>query len=362
MVRKFNFNPGPATLPYSVLEKAHSEFLDFKNSGMSLMEMSHRSKNFDAILENTKNNLRTILSVPEDYEIIFMGGGASTQFAMIPMNFLGADQTADYVNTGVWSTRAIKEGKLFGKVNIAASSEETKFDRIPTEFNFSENATYVHITTNNTIYGTQYKTFPNVGNVPLLADASSDFMSTKIDISKFSIMYAGAQKNAGPAGVTVIIIKKSMLDRVVDRPIPTMLKYSTHVSKNSLYNTPPVYPIYMVGLVAEWILEQGGIEKIQAMNEAKAKLVYDVMDEMGDYYHGTVQKDSRSLMNIPFRLSSEDLEKKFLAESAEKNLHGLKGHRDVGGIRASIYNAMPIEGVEALATFMKEFAAANPKA
>lgn len=362
MDRKFNFNPGPAILPLEVLETAGRDFVNYKGLGMSMLELSHRSKDFEKVLTKAKADITEILGIPEGYEIIFVGGGASTQFAMVPMNFLAEGKSADYVDTGTWSSKAIKEAKLFGNVNIAASSKEQKFDHIPTTFDFKADAAYVHITSNNTIYGTQYKTFPETGNVPLIADMSSDFMSHTFDVSKFSMIYAGAQKNAGPAGVTVVIIKKDMLEKVVDRPIPTMLKYSTHVDNNSLYNTPPVFNIYIVGLVAEWILKQGGLSKIQEINEAKGKLLYDLIDAMPEYYRGTVQKDSRSLMNATFRLPSEELEAKFIEEAKGKNLVGLKGHRSVGGIRVSMYNAMPYEGIETLCAFMKEFAAANPKA
>ncbi|NUM33556.1 MAG: 3-phosphoserine/phosphohydroxythreonine transaminase [Candidatus Brocadiae bacterium] len=362
MVRKFNFNPGPGVLPFSVLQKVQAEFTDYRGVGMSIVEMSHRSKEFEAILAHVKQNFKDILGIPEGYEIIFVGGGASLQFAMIPMNFLGKDQVADYVNTGEWARRAIKEAKLFGKVHVAGDTESDNYTHLPSELVFSSNAQYLHLTSNNTIFGTQWPSYPETGNVPLIVDMSSDFMSRKVDVKKYAMIYAGAQKNIGPAGVTAVIIRKDMLDKVVNREIPTMMQYKTHVENNSLYNTPPVFSIYMVDLVTEWIKEMGGLQKIEEMNDKKAKMIYDIMDSMPDFYKGTVtQKEHRSKMNITFRLPSEDLEKKFEKEATAKNLFGLKGHRSVGGMRASVYNAFPIEGVEELCKFMKEFAANNRK-
>ena len=359
MVRKFNFNPGPATLPLSVLEKVQAEFLDFKNAGMSIVEISHRSKEFEALLEHAKATLKEIMGIPDTHDTIFVGGGASLQFAMIPMNFLGENECADYVNTGEWSQRAIKEARAFGKVNLAACSEADKFSYIPNQFNFSPEARYLHITSNNTIFGTQWPSFPEAGQVPMFVDMSSDFLSRRLDVNKFSLIYAGAQKNAGPAGVTIIILRKDMLGRVVSRKIPTMLQYKTHLENNSLYNTPPVFAIYMCSLVFDWIKEIGGLEKVEEINEKKARLLYDTIDGMPEYYKGTVQKESRSRMNVTFRLPSEELEKKFVSEASKLNLHGLKGHRSVGGIRVSMYNALPLEGIEKLTAFMKEFAATN---
>ena len=359
MVRKFNFNPGPATLPLSVLEKVKAEFVDYHEVGMSIVEMSHRSTEFEAILKHAKDSMRQIVGIPDSYEIIFLGGGASLQFAMIPMNFLAEDKTADYVCTGEWAQRAIKEAKLFGKVNTAGSSETEKFSYIPTELKLTSDASYVHITSNNTIFGTQWASYPEVGSVPLICDMSSDFISRKIDVNKFDLIYAGAQKNVGPAGATVVVIKKSLLEKVVKRPIPTMLQYKTHVDNNSLYNTPPVFPIYVIDFVMDWVKEIGGIEKVEEINDKKAKLLYDTIDELSQFYLGTVKKDSRSKMNITFRLPSEELEKKFISEAAKQNLYGLKGHRSVGGVRASLYNAFPLEGVEKLTQFMKEFYTKN---
>lgn len=361
MVRKFNFNPGPATLPLSVLQKIQAEFIDYHGIGMSIVEMSHRSKEFEAILQHTKQNLRDILGIPETHEIIFLGGGASLQFAMVPMNFLGKDQTADYVNTGEWAKRAIKEAKLFGKVNLAGDTEVANFTYLPSELKFLPEARYVHITSNNTIYGTQWPGYPETGQVPLFVDMSSDFMSRRVDVSKCALIYAGAQKNAGPAGVTIIIIRKDMLSRVVAREIPTMMQYKIHVENNSLYNTPPTFAVYMVDLVTDWIKEMGGLKKVEEVNNQKAKLIYDTIDSMPDFYKGTVKKEHRSKMNITFRLPSEDLENKFCKEAEAKNFYGLKGHRSVGGMRASVYNAFPLEGAEKLCQFMKEFAIKNKK-
>ena len=360
MTRKFNFNPGPATLPLSVLEKVHGEFLDYQGKGMSIVEISHRSPEFDAILKKTKDNIREILELSENYEIIFIGGGASLQFAMIPMNFLAEDQSADYIDTGSWSQKAIKEAKLFGKVNIVASSENENFKHIPTALNLSSEARYLHITSNNTIFGTQWQSFPDSGQVPMLVDMSSDIFSRRFDAKKFAMIYAGAQKNAGPAGVTIVILRKDMLDRVATRKIPTMLKYKTHVDKDSTFNTPPVFAVYMVQLVTEWIKEMGGLGKIEEINRKKSALLYQTMDNMPEFYKTVVtDPQSRSHMNVTLRLPSEELEKKFIAEAASKNFHGLKGHRSVGGIRVSMYNALPMEGIEKLTEFMKEFAASN---
>ena len=273
MVRKFNFNPGPAVLPLSVLQKVQAEFNDYHGVGMSIVEMSHRSKEFEAILAHAKQNFRDILGIPETYEIIFLGGGASLQFAMIPMNFLGKDQVADYVNTGEWARRAIKEAKLFGKVHVAGDTEKENYTYLPDNLQFSKEAQYVHITSNNTIFGTQWPSYPETGDVPLIIDMSSDFMSHKIDVSKCALIYAGAQKNIGPAGVTAVIIRKDMLERLASREIPTMMQYKTHVDNNSLYNTPPVFSIYMIDLVTDWIKEMGGLAKIEEINDKKAKMI-----------------------------------------------------------------------------------------
>jgi len=329
---------------------------DFQGTGMSILEISHRSDAFEKCLARAKQNLRDIMDIPNDYEIIFVGGGASTQFAMIPMNFLGDDQTADYVCTGEWAQKAIKEAKLFGKVNTAASSEKESFRYIPKEFKFTADARYVHITTNNTVYGSQWHTFPETGAVPLFADMSSDIMSHKVDIRKFSLIYAGAQKNLGPAGVTVVIIRKNLLERVVpNRKIPTMLQYKTHVEKDSLYNTPPVFAIYVIALVTDWTKQIGGLAKIEELGQQKAKLVYDTIDAYPEFYRGMIDKDSRSKMNATFRLPTEELEKKFASEAEARGFLGLKGHRSVGGMRISMYNAMTVDGIQALCAFMHEF-------
>ncbi len=364
MGRKMNFNPGPSALPLSVLEKVRDEFLDFHGTGMSIVEISHRSKEFEATLALAKSNLRKVMSIPDTHEIIFLGGGASLQFDMVPMNFLGDNQIADYIVTGEWAQRAEKEARFFGKTNIAASSEKDKFTYIPKECKLTPNANYVHITTNNTIYGSQWKleNIPNVGNVPLIADMSSDFMSRPVDISKYSLIYAGAQKNIGPAGVTMVIICKKFLEKVVTcRKIPTMLQYKLHVDKDSLYNTPPVFAIYMLALVTDWAIQQGGIDKIQEINTKKAELLYNTIDSIPDFYKGMVEKDSRSQMNITFRVPTDELEEKFAAESKARGLIGLRGHRAIGGLRASLYNAVTLEAVQALCEFMKEFAQKNMK-
>lgn len=359
MTRKFNFNPGPATLPLSVIETVRDEFVDYKQTGMSIVEMSHRSKEFSTILKETKETLVEVMGLSSAYDVLFLGSGASMQFAMIPMNFLGENETADYVNTGTWANKAIKEAQLFGNVNVAGSSKEDNYSYIPEDLKLTPDAKYIHVTSNNTVSGTQWNKYPET-NTPLVVDMSSDIMSRKIDMNKFSLIYAGAQKNSGPAGVTLVIVRKDMLEKVVtNRKIPTMLKYQTHIEKDSSFNTPPVFPIYMVGLVAKWVKEMGGVEKIEEVNNKKANLLYDTIDSLPDFYKGTVKKSSRSFMNVTFRLPSEDLEKKFIAEAAEINLHGLKGHRSVGGIRASIYNALPLEGVEALVDFMKKFCEKN---
>lgn len=361
MPRKFNFNPGPATLPLSVLQKIQAEFLDYHGMGMSIVEMSHRSKEFEAILAHAKQNMRDILGIPATHEILFLGGGASLQFSMIPMNFLGQGETADYVNTGEWARRAIKEAKLFGKVNVAGDTEAQNYTHLPKDLKFLPDSRYIHITSNNTIFGTQWPAFPEAGKVPMFVDMSSDFMSRTVDVSKFALIYAGAQKNAGPAGVTIIILRKDLMERLAKREIPTMLQYKTHLDNDSLYNTPPTFAIYVVELVTDWIKEIGGLKKIEEVNNQKAKLIYDTIDSMPDFYRGTVQKEHRSKMNLTFRLPSEDLEKKFLKEAEAKDFYGLKGHRSVGGMRASIYNAFPLEGVEKLCAFMKEFASKNKK-
>ena len=351
--RIHNFNPGPAILPFSVLEEASKGLLELENCGMSVLEVSHRFKEYETIHAETQKDMLEIMGLGDDYKVLFLGGGASLQFTMIPMNFLSKDKTADYVNTGTWAKGAIKEAKLFGNVNIAATSDDKKYTYIPKTFKWSDNSVYAHITTNNTIEGTQFHFTPEV-KTHLFADMSSDILSMKRDFSKYSLIYAGAQKNLGPAGVTLIILKKSLIDQI-NQNLSTMLSYKTHVYKDSLNNTPPVFPVYVTGLVLKWIKSKGGLKEIEKLNRKKAELLYSCIDEFSEYYRCPVMKEDRSIMNVVFRLPSEELENKFIYEARIRNLFGLKGHRDVGGIRASIYNAFPYEGVEALVNFMKEF-------
>ena len=352
--RIYNFNAGPATLPLDVLEIVQQELLDYRGSGMSVMEISHRSPEYDDINDTCIALFREMLGLDESYQVVFMGGGASTQFALIPMNFLGEGKTAAYVDTGAWSKKAIKEAKSLGNVHLAGSSKESNFDHIPADLDIPADAAYLHVTSNNTIYGTQYQQFPDTGNVPLICDMSSDIASRRHDFKKFDMIYAGAQKNLGPAGVTVVIIKQDLLDKCADGN-PTMFNYKTHAAKKSLYNTPPAFPIYIVKLVMEWVKKQGGLEAVEKANFAKKERIYQLMDLHPDYFKGTVKLDSRSWMNITMRLPSEDLEKKFIAEAKAAGMGGLKGHRDVGGVRVSMYNAMSLEGVDKLVGFMEEF-------
>ncbi|MFH1957224.1 MAG: 3-phosphoserine/phosphohydroxythreonine transaminase [bacterium] len=351
--RLFNFNAGPSTLPVPVLEEAQKNLVEYEAEGMSILEMSHRSKPFDAIMKDTEKRVRSVMNVPDNYHVLFLQGGASLQFCMVPFNLLLNGKTADYVNTGVWSKKAIAEAKKLGQVNVAAGSDDKNFSYIPKDIKFSGGAAYAHITSNNTIFGTQWAAFPATAS-PLVADMSSDIMSRKIDVSKFGIIYAGAQKNLGPAGVTLVIIRKDLVG-LCDEKVPTMLNYKTHADKGSLFNTPPCFAIYVVQLVLKEIERLGGLGEVEKINAKKAALIYKAIDESPDFYKGTAEKDSRSKMNLTFRLPSEDLEKKFIAEGLKKKLHGLKGHRDVGGIRASVYNAMPLEGAEKLVEFMSEF-------
>lgn len=353
--RVYNFYAGPATLPYEVVKESAKGLVNFNDLGMSVMEISHRSADFDRMFCDAQKDMLEIMGLSEDdYAVLFLGGGASTQFCAVPFNFLKEGMTADYVVTGGWAKKAVKEGKYFGKVNIAASSEDRNFCYVPGQFDLTPGAAFVHTTSNNTLVGTQMRNFPETGSVPLVSDMSSDFLSRKLDYDKFSLIYAGAQKNIGPSGVTAVVVRKSWIDQARE-DIPTMMAYRTHLDKNSLFNTPPCFPVYVVGLVLKWILEQGGLGAVEAANEKKAALLYDFMDDSSDFYRGTADRDSRSLMNVTFRLPDEDLEKKFIAEGAQRNLIGLKGHRSVGGCRASIYNAMPYEGVEVLVQFMKDF-------
>jgi phosphoserine aminotransferase len=351
--RVYNFNPGPATLPLPVLERAQMELLDYKGSGMSILETSHRAKEFDDVIKEASSLMKEIYGVPDGYKVLWLQGGASTQFLMIPKNLLEPGKDADYVNTGTWSKKAIKEAKLLGDVNVVASSEDRNFSYIPKEIEFSESPSYVHITSNNTIFGTQWQEYPEC-NAPLCADMSSDILSRKIDVGKFSLIYAGAQKNMGPSGVTTLIINEDLIERGSDK-LPTMLKYKTHAEKDSLFNTPPSFSIYICKLVLEWVKENGGVEGAERRNRQKADMLYKVIDESDGYYNGHAEEDSRSIMNVTFRLPSDELGAKCVSEAKAQGLTGLKGHRSIGGMRASIYNAMPVEGAVKLAEFLKEF-------
>lgn len=354
--RAYNFNAGPSALPVEVLEKAQQQLVNFRESGMSIMEMSHRSAIFDEVHNEAIALLKKLYAIPENYEILFLQGGASLQFTMIPMNFLQADQKASYVLSGSWSEKAFKEVKFFGTPVEAASTKDNQYRNIPAlaDIQFNEDDAYVHITSNNTIYGTQWKEFPETGNVPLVADMSSDILSKPVDVSKFGLIYAGAQKNLGPSGVTVVIIRKDLLEKA-NKNIPTMLKYTTHADSNSLYNTPPTFGIYMLGEVLKWVESKGGVAEIAKHNELKAKVIYDAIDNSNGFYKGHATPESRSLMNITFRVADEELEKQFLAEAKAAGFVGLNGHRSVGGCRASTYNAVPLEACEALRDFMVAF-------
>ena len=360
--RVFNFNPGPATLPLPVLERLRESVVEFQGLGMSILEISHRSKPFGAVLAETKELLLELLGAPKSYHVFFAGGGASLQFAMAPMNLLGEGRGADYIVTGTWSKKAVKEAKRYGAVNIAANTagEDGVFRSVPkeSELKLDANAAYVHLTSNNTIFSTQFKTFPDTGAVPIVADMSSDILSHRFDVSKFGLIYAGAQKNLGPAGVTVGIISDAMLERC-NADIPVMLSYRTFVENDSLFNTPPVFAIFCVREVLRWVKESGGLETMEKWNEEKGRLLYGIMDEMSGFYRGTAEKDSRSLMNVAFRLPTEELEARFIAEAAQNDFVGLKGHRSVGGIRVSMYNALPVDGIRQLVQFMNDFAKKN---
>jgi phosphoserine aminotransferase len=353
--RIFNFSAGPAVLPTSVLEKARDELVALPGVGMSILEVSHRSKVFEDVLARAESDIRRLASVPSNYRVLFLQGGASLQFTMVPMNLLLPDATADYVLTGVWATKAADEAKKIGKVHIAASTKAEQFTRVPrpNEVVLSPGAAYVHITSNNTIYGTEWKDLPATGEIPLVSDTSSDMLSRPIDVSRHALIYAGAQKNMGPAGVTVVIIRDDLLPRSA-ATLPAMLSYAVHAENGSMHNTPPVFAIYMLGLVMQWLMAQGGLAAIATVNNRKAAKLYAEIDRT-EFYRGTAHKDSRSLMNVTFRLPSEDLEKRFITEAEHAGLDGLKGHRSVGGVRASIYNAFPEEGIDALVGFMREF-------
>ena len=353
--RVFNFSAGPAVLPLPVLEEAQRDLIALPGVGMSVMEISHRSKPFEALLDRAIEDIRTLASIPLNYRVLLLQGGASLQFSMVPMNLLVAGKAADYVDTGSWADKAIKEARRVGTVNVTGSTKSEKYTRIPApaELALTPDAAYLHITTNNTIEGTQWKQLPDTGSVPLVGDASSDLFHGPIDVSRFGLIYAGAQKNLGPSGVTLVIVREDLLERSADS-LPTMLNYRVHAENNSLYNTPPTFGVYMLGLTMKWLRSLGGLGAIARTNERKAALLYGQIDRTG-FYRGTAHKNCRSLMNVTFRLPSEELEKLFDKEATAAGLDGLKGHRSVGGMRASIYNAFPVEGVEALVEFMREF-------
>ncbi|MFB5673280.1 3-phosphoserine/phosphohydroxythreonine transaminase [Paenibacillus terreus] len=354
--RAYNFNAGPAALPLKVLERAQAEFVDFRETGMSIMEMSHRGAVYESVHNEAQERLLRLLGNPEGYKVLFLQGGASTQFAMIPMNFLKQGTVGSYVMTGSWADKALKEAKLFGETHIAASSKEDQYMKIPDldHLELPEHTAYLHITSNETIEGVQYQKYPETGRVPLIADMSSDILCRPVDIGRFDMIYAGAQKNLGPSGVTVVIAKEELLAGQAEN-IPTMLRYSTFLKNNSLYNTPPSFSVYMVNEVLRWIEEEGGLNALGQMNGDKASLLYDRIDQSGGFYRGCAEPKDRSLMNVTFRLASEELEKLFVKESEKEGFVGLKGHRSVGGLRASIYNAVPYESCKALADFMDTF-------
>jgi len=359
MSRVYNFSAGPAVLPEEVLKEAAEEMLDYKGSGMSVMEMSHRSEPFKKIIEEAENDIRELMNIPDNYKVLFIQGGASTQFAMIPMNLM-KNGVADYIITGQFAKKAYKEAQKYGKINVIASSEDQTFSYIPdcSDLPVSEDADYVYICENNTIYGTKYKELPNTKGKPLVADVSSCFLSEPIDVEKYGIIYGGVQKNVGPAGMAIVIIREDLIREDVFPGTPTMLTYKTHADAGSLYNTPPAYSIYICGKVFKWLKKQGGLEAMKERNEKKAKLLYDFLDE-SKLFKSSVNPKDRSLMNVTFVTGDKDLDAKFVKEAKAAGLESLKGHRSVGGMRASIYNAMPIEGVEALVAFMKKFEEEN---
>ena len=355
MNRIFNFSAGPAVLPVPVLEEAQRNLVELPGVGMSVLEISHRSKTFEDMLARTEADVRTLGKVPANYKVLFLQGGASMQFSMVPLNLLTPGATADYIVTGAWAQKAVKEAQRVGTVNIAATTESDNFSRLPKpeEIKLTPGAAYVHLTTNNTLFGTEWPSEPAVGDAPLVADTSSDMFSRPIDVSKYGLLYAGAQKNLGPSGVTLVIIREDLLARS-QKSLHTMLNYAVHAENGSMYNTPPCFGIYLMGLVMKWGLAQGGLDAINAVNQRKADKLYAEIDRSG-FYRGTADKAGRSRMNITFRLPSEDLEKVFVKESTAAGLDGLKGHRSVGGMRASIYNAFPEAGLDALVAFMQEF-------
>ena len=357
--RVFNFNPGPAVLPLEVLEQAQAEMLDFKGTGMSVMEVSHRSKEFEAVIQTAEADLRELLGIPANYKVMFLQGGAHLQFSMIPMNLRATGASADYIVTGTWSKTAVKEAKKLGATRVAANTEAEGFKGLPASLDLDPKAAYLHFTSNETIHGVEFfnEPVPPAG-VPLVCDSSSDFISRPIDVSKYALIYAGAQKNAGPSGVTIVIERDDMVERTPEN-LPVMLDYKIMATSGSLHNTPPCWSIYMVGLVLQWAKKMGGLAAIEKTNRTKANLIYSAIDNSGGFYRGHALPDARSIMNIPFRLPSEELEDAFAKEAKKNDLIGLKGHRSVGGMRASIYNAMTVEGAQALANFMAEFQKKN---
>lgn len=356
--RVFNFSPGPATLPLPVLQEVQQNLLALPGVGASILEISHRSKTFEQIIAQAEENIRRLLNLPEEYHVLFLQGGASLQFSQVPMSFLrGSGRSADYIVTGSWAKRALAEAQREGNVRVVWEGKSDNYNRVPKpgEYQIDPNAVYVHFTSNETIQGIQFPSEPETGDVPLVCDASSDFLSRPIDVKRYGLIYAGAQKNVGPAGVTIVVIRQDLLEQVPDN-LPTMLNYKVHAEHRSLYNTPPVFAVYIVMLVTRWLLENvGGLEQMHAINRQKAQMLYDAIDRSEGFYRGHAQADSRSLMNVTWRLPNEELEAEFVKQAKEAGLHELKGHRSVGGIRASIYNAMPIEGVRTLVQFMEHF-------
>jgi phosphoserine aminotransferase len=356
--RVYNFSSGPAVLPLPVLEQIQRDLLALPGVGMSILEISHRSKAFEAIRDQAESDIRALADVPSNYRVLFLQGGASLQFSMVPMNLLDPGTTADYIDAGSWGEKAIKEAKRVGAVNVAASTKSENYARVPAqrELKLTPGAAYVHMTSNNTIEGTEQKELPEVGGVPLVSDTSSDMFSRPIDVGRHALIYAGAQKNLGPSGITLVIVRDDMLQRSIAKKatLPAMLNYAVHADNNSLYNTPPTFAVYTLGLVMKWLIQHGGLEAMARVNERKAAKLYAELDRTG-FYRGTAQKESRSLMNVTFRMANEEIEKQFIKESTAAGFDGLKGHRSVGGMRASIYNAFPEDGIDALVSFMREF-------
>ena len=356
MARIYNFSAGPAMLPEEVLKEAAEEMLDYRGCGMSVMEMSHRSKVYQQIIDEAEADLRKLVGIPDNYKVLFLQGGATLQFGMIPMNLMTVNHKADYINTGVWTKKAIQDAKLFGEVRVIASSEDRKFAYIPSMKNLpiNKDSDYVYMCDNNTIYGTKFKEYPDTGDIPLICDMSSCFLSEPIDVKKFGMIYAGAQKNVGPAGVTIIIIRDDLVARSAELPLPVYLRYAPHAENGSMYNTPPTYGIYICGKVFKWLLKNGGLEARERVNKEKAAILYDYLDS-SNFYKTSVEKDARSLMNVTFRTPSDELDAEFLEGAKKYKFTNLKGHRSTGGLRASLYNAMPLDGVRALVKYMKEF-------